>query len=481
MATESNIAEGNTIVVSENVEYRQKLFTTPSYKYNAQFSNTFGQPINLGVSSTPVTINLPPDVFNLGGAYLDYTVTLPAPATPPGENRYIWIHSQFAREIGHLQYYGGNGQYIVDIDNLQNYLDITVKKETSLEDFLSLDPILNEVGQSNSPVNVVPALRNSTFQTTNTPNGPTHESSVNYLEPGYFYVGEINTEVKYKVQIPLRMIKNSFLSCNKNIYFGQNTYLKLYFGPLSKICYISSSNNNPSAGVKSDYASGVPGEYPRIENLQLMLPIEKNENIRSSLINKVATSGFSYLIPYIQSFKNPNQGSTQNISIQFNIDNGKYLQKVYHSIYNNQENLDTAYDHSNVSRMNGADYRQKVLEYWTTLNGSKQQDITLNCTYDGGFLDYLQHKRQMRGSVLSTLNVFQYNWYHCDDYTSFGAEYDQKNEGTLYGGIPMSIASLTWGFVGQKMRDTDNNAFQHYTWAVFLKTLTVKAGVVLVE
>ena len=254
--------------------------------------------------------------------------------------------------------------YIVDINQLQNYMDIIVKRETDREDFLSLDPSLNEVGQSNSVVNVVPALRNANNTTTNLVPFAANPSSVNYTEPGYFEVGALGNgalagNVTYNVSVPLHLIKNSFFSCKKEIYCSQTTYLKLYFGPVSKICYLSTSNASPSAGVRSSY-SGV-GE---IQNLQLMLPIETNENIRSMLMNTVAQGGLSFVIPYTQAFKNNNTGPSQTISIQFDQTLGKHLQKVIHSLYNNQEDMDTAYDHSNNNVISGVnDYlvNQKVL------------------------------------------------------------------------------------------------------------------------
>ena len=41
----------------------------------------------------------------------------------------------------------------------------------------------------------------------------------------------------------------------------------------------------------------------------------------------------------------------------------------------------------------------------------------------------------------------------------------------------MSVAPLTWSFVGVSFRSTQN-AFQHYTWFVFVKKLTMAPGVV---
>ncbi|HRP37329.1 MAG TPA: hypothetical protein PLS50_05985, partial [Candidatus Dojkabacteria bacterium] len=75
---------------------------------------------------------------------------------------------------------------------------------------------------------------------------------------------------------------------------------------------------------------------------------------------------------------------------------------------------------------------------------------------------------------------YQYNWFHCDDFTDFGAKYDQNSKSVLISGIPMSVAPLTWSFVGLTMRP-GNNSFQHYTWCVFTKKLTMTVGTVLVQ
>jgi len=145
--------------------------------------------------------------------------------------------------------------WIVDLDNLQNYLDILLKKELELDEFLSND-LLTGFSQSNTVVNVIPALRTATVAVTNTPDGASNPSNINYNEPAYFQVGGISGavavgNVQYNVQFPLRLIKNTAFAVDKNMYFGQTTYLKVYFGPLSKICYSSTSNNNPSAGTKT--------------------------------------------------------------------------------------------------------------------------------------------------------------------------------------------------------------------------------------
>ena len=386
--------------------------------------------------------------------------------------------------------------------NLQNYLDIVLKKEMEEQEFLS-NSGLTGLSVSNSVVNVVPALRNANLTSTPNPAGlAANPSTLNYTEPAYWQVSSVagtgaNAGMSYVVQFPLKFIRNTLFSIDKNLYFAQTTYLKCYFGPTSKICYASTSNANPSAGTKASYLPQYPASIgpssnalaPYLNgvtaiNFQLMLAVETNQDLRTMTINKVATSGLSYLIPYVQAYKNSNTGTTQNISIQLDQGNGRSFMKVYHAPYNSQEDFDTMYDHANTGFVSGAAYNsanQKVLTYYTQLNGKRNQDITLDCTYNGPFTDYMQHKRQLKGGVLGHLNVYQQNWFHCDDWTDFGSRYDQDNTGELVSGIPMSVAPLTWSFIGLTMNAANITSYQHYTWFVFIKKLTMTPGTVLVQ
>ncbi len=489
MASQSAIAEGANIVSADQINYQQKLYSHPNYRFEPQFNNSFGQPIVLGSSQTPVTINVPPECFNLSQSYLVYSVNIPPTATA---TNYLWYALNALKEISHIQYYAGSSMYIVDIDNLQNYLDVLLKKELSSDEFESLDPMTG-VSVNNSVINVVPAYRNS-----NTTAAPAtlgaNPSNLNYVEPGYFGVSTQGGSVTYNVQFPLRLIKNSLFSIDKTIYFGQTTYLKLYFGPTSKIVYQSTSNNNPSAGTNSSYtaAAGTNASIGAVSgnvgytlpqtaiNLQLMLAVETNNDLRTMLINKVQSEGLSYLIPYVQAFKNSNQGTAQNISIQLDQGNGRSLMKVYHALYNSQEDLDTMYDRANNATIGGvyAAANQKIQTYYTQLNGQRVQSLTLDSTGAGPYTDYMSHRKQLRGSIIRNVNIYQYNWFHCDDWSDFGPRYDQQNVGELISGIPMSVSPLTWSFIGVVLR---NSTFNHYTWFVFVKKLTMSPGTVTVQ
>ena len=308
MASQSAIAEGDSVVTADQINYNQNMFYHPSYRFTPIFGNSFGQPIVLGSSQVPQTLNLPPEVFNLAQSYLLYSVNLLLHSA----TTFIWYAQQALKEISHIQFYSGSNMWIVDLDNVQNYLDIVLKKELEQDEYLCMDPLLSGFGSNNSLVNVVPASRNSNNAITNTANLQGNPSYVNYTESSYYQVGALGTGVSYQVQFPLRLIKNTAFSVDKNMYFGQTTYMKVYFGPTSKICYASTSNSHPSAGNKAAYAPansatiGPPyagGAYTApvtAINFQLMLAVETNQDLRTMIMNQVQSSGLSYLIPHVQ-------------------------------------------------------------------------------------------------------------------------------------------------------------------------------------
>lgn len=489
MASQSAIAtphllDGKPVVSADSLNYRQKEFSHSSYRFNPQYSNTFGANVNLSASQTPVTINIPPEVFNLSESFLMFTVTLPGLAA-----NYIWTYEDTIGEISHIQFYAGSNQYIVDVDNLQNYGKIIFKKEQSYPEYMSQDA-LNSCGAVNN-LGVLGNMRNTSvipFAPAATNIVP---SSLTGFEPQYFSVGTIDGAVTYNVMFPLKMIKNTLFAMDKNVYFGQVTYMKIYFGPLSKIAGTSGSPLGPSVLANIAYANPV---QPTITQVQLMLAIESNPDIRTSMINKVASSGQQLYIPYVQAYKNSGSGASQNISIQFDIGNGRSLQKVIHSPFSSVEAGDTAYDNSNVDPLlygTGAAFLanivQKVTQYYTQLNGRRLQDITILCTagytpatntYVGpGLYDYLLHKKQLRGSVMMNANIYQFNWFHCDDFAEWGSYYDQGNQAELLSGLPMGPLPLTWTFVGSM---TASYPFNHYTWAVFTKLLTMSPQLITV-
>jgi len=471
MATESQLGKAaeKPAVTSKTLDYEQKLFRHSTYNYVPQFPNTYGQTIALGTSQSFSVIQIPPEVFNLSRSYLVFTLNLPAVA-----NNYIWTYADVIGPIAHLQHYCSVNQWIVDLDNANKYLK-AIKSNMSMQELMTMDPS-SGMSCSNSLANVVPALRNGGSIGIVGGAGPA-PSEKNFIEPAYFNVGALNTAVTVNYNIPLSIYKDTMLAIDKDMYYGVQSYLKIYWDVLSRICYMSTSNANPSAGALADYT----GVAPNISNLQLMLALESAPPVIAHVKQQI-TSGLEYMIPFAQNNKVSNSGSTQSITQQLDMGLGHSLAKVLHQVYNNTEENDTAYDCANngnlVTNANADNSaNQKVLAFYSQLNGSRETDLTLltNNTQGGqpGYLDYMIMKRRLKGSCLESLNSFQYNWVYARDYCDWGAEGNFEGRDELISGIPLGTAPLVWTFYGQSMVARN---YQHYQWYIFYRKLKLNGN-----
>jgi len=448
--SEVGLAAHSNVVTAEQQDYSQRLYSHGSYRYQTVFPNTFGTTISIQSGQNPVTLQLPIECFNLSQSYLFMTLTIPKTGTA---GQFIWNYDDVMYGlISQIQHYANTNKYIVDLNQLQNYLKVIMKKEVAFTDFLSNDSIAGFY-PNNSLVSAVPAIR--------------HDGSVsfmNYTEPAYLRVGADNADVTYNVMLPLRFIKNTLFSVDRDIYYGQLSYIKLMMGPIAKVAFASTNNANPSTGVINYPANLVP----TVSNLQLFLAVQSDEGMKSALKGKFS-QGLTYAIPWTYAFKNSNGNTAQNITIQFDLGSGQALNKIIHSVFNNTESVNTAYDNSNID---GA----KVKTYYTQLNGRRLQDITIDCQSSSGlYTDYMQQKRMLKGSVLTSRNIYQYNWFHCDDFTEMPAVANQSDMNNVISGIPLGPMPIQWTFVGVSMA---NATFQHYTYAVFSKKLMVSPTMV---
>lgn len=445
-------------VLAPAVDYKQSLYSHGNSQFVQVYSNQYGSAINLNAGQTPIVFNLPSEVMNFGQSHLMYQVFLPGVAA-----NYIWYAADTVAEITHIQLYGASNQFIADFDNLNVYMKIAAKRETSFEDYLS-NSAMNRLYPADSLNNVVPALRILSGSTAPQP------SSRNYTEPAYFAVGGLGADVTLQCQIPLQMLKNCILSVDKNLYFNQVVYLKIFFGPIGRVAYQSTSNTNPGAGAPAAYLGAAT-----INNLQLMLAVETDQEVRGKLINQVQTSGMSMIIPYVQSYVNTVQtGSSQQINIQLDAGSGKTLMKMYHSVFSNFSTLTPTlmYDCSNLPIVGSTTTNQKVMQYYTNLNNRRNQNITVDCTTGGFYTDYLNQKNLLKGSVIADRDQMQYNWCHIDDWSGFTPEYIQEGNNEQISGVPLGNVPITWTFVGTSMTSA---AYTHYSYGIFTKRLTIGA------
>jgi hypothetical protein len=289
----------------------------------------------------------------------------------------------------------------------------------------------------------------------------------------------------------LKMLKNTIFELEKDIYMPGISYMKIYFAPIQKVCYMSTSNASPSAGVPTAWAPATAGQNVSIgpgsittgASLTLYLAVETNKNARQEAMNRVNSGAMKMFMPYTMCYKNANSGANQNINIPIDQGQGLSIRKVIHTIFNGNnaagEALDTAYDCSNMT--NSATNPFKCSTFYTSYNSTRIQNVNIDMTVAANlFLDYLLQKRTLRGSVMQNWNIYQYSWFWCDDFCGFGPKYDQDNNNELVGGLSLGPTQAVWTFYGLTMAATNNN-FQHYTFITYTKELSISPTIVEVK
>jgi len=239
------------------------------------------------------------------------------------------------------------------------------------------------------------------------------------------------------------------------------------------------------------------------------------------LRSRILTGGMSVLIPYVYQYKtNISNASSQTVTLRFNRGNGSRLKKIYHSVFNNNETVSTGlvttagnqrviptgYDNDNRAVIyggwNGANNnagnvtnRSKVQVFYTMLDNERLQEFNLVCAdYD----DYMLLKDRLKGSVIQSADMFYYNWFWMEDFSGLEDKtIEPANSEVLESGLDLSV-ERKWDFYAQQVNsvaagdaDTELNSvnaansnggsYNHYTFAITQKTLTVSsAGITVI-
>lgn len=457
------------------LNYRKAIYNHPSYRYNKVLMQTGGNSITFSqAGGSEYIFEIPVSTFNLSKSYFTMQVRLPTGPNPG----YNWLYQNTCPFFRQIQLYTRGGQYICDLNEAANYLKIVVNAETKLEEFLTFP--MNEYAQNVAlgAAQATPGLigAGSFFQRNNStlanyqggdarPGMGVVGSTMAYTEPKYVLrstveAGGNESVMVVNFRIPLGLIKNTIFELDKDLYFGEVILLRLVTHAYTKIFYTGTNAANPDTGNNAAAAA------PTSADVALYVAVEKDLNIVNQLMNQMQTSGIQLVIPYVWYSKfNPGGATTsQNVSIRYNRGQGVRLRKIYHSVFHNTESSNTAYDHNNV---NGA----KVVEYYTLLNNNRLQEFNVDCTH---LDDYSLVKDKIEGSVLQEADIYQYNWFHLEDFTGI-YEIDPEDKNNIIVGLPLETEQK-WDFYSR----TANAQYNHYTYAIVERNLSISpAGVVV--
>jgi hypothetical protein len=237
-------------------------------------------------------------------------------------------------------------------------------------------------------------------------------ASVNYLEARQVYHHPlVNDPIPAKRKVlRLGRILNNFLELNKNSYIPEVLTLEIEWAP-NKIGYTTTSA--PSFPVAGQAAFDSAGNGISISNIQMYHCVETDGNLILQL-EKQVQAGLKIPVPVTTIDRLQMTGITADTPWSKDIflnpgTHGGNTQKIVTCVNNiNEAASHLMYDRDNT---NGS----KVKTYRTKLNDNDIQQFSISCLSDMNE-SYQLHKEQLEHSPTLNQNMFEYFWFHCDDW-----------------------------------------------------------------
>jgi hypothetical protein len=440
-------SSSSSTVFSRELDYAPSEYNHPSYRMNRIFQQTGGTNVIIPVAGTVESIfELPTKAFSLPDSYITGIATPTAAGASPNFN-FFFETTHLASEI---YLYTRSGRYLANITNLHNVLKVMRPSHTDYKEFVTSDPLER--------------LYPTATPGTTALGGQRMDNSVMerpYTEMQYLRISADGTATPVVPFIfRLSAIKESIFALKKALLFPEVILMRVVWGPANHFMSVSTSATSTITGT------GVPAGPVTITNMSLYLATETNPEVLSGLQGQIMSGGLKIHFPFITVNKYTATAATnQVVSIRIGRDKGEILKKVIHSVFHGTETTYTALDHSNVD---GA----KVASYYTMLDSVRLQEYTPVCAspYD----DYALMKPMVKETAIASRNIFQYNWFHCDDFSGLTVA-DEKHlsvsKDNLLSGLPLSV-ERTWVFAAT----TANSAFNHYTFIITYRTVLITAS-----
>ena len=454
-------------VIPPTLNFKTVEKASPSYTYlkvpiNSIPSGKFDLSFT---AQTLIDFKLPNKVVNLARSYLGYVNTYAA----EGAGANAWVPEDTTDlGIANTSLMSTQGFDVMNLNYTTNFLKIGAKLGTSRKDIIDNGPIgdglyLNNqiTGNNYYPVPIAVQANN----VYNIPAGNKILALQNTNEVQYLSTtsGVAVGLVKCR-QFPLSFFKDTILSLDKDVYFGPEAdmFLRMMVG--GNKCGFNSviqtdPNSTPLPLIQANST---------ITDMYLYLCVENNPQVIESVMDNFHRNKLIVQIPYTVAIKTNSPASTvDNVTIQLTKNNGKYLKKIVHTLWNGTEAANTNFDMSNWNA-------SKIQTYNTYLDATQLQPQLVNCSQPiPGALnsnDYALNKRIMRDSALVGLSQYQVNWFHCDMFYD-DAQSDRLEGNNLSQGLPMND-NHTWQFAGTSALATTIN---NYTFITYSRDLLVNS------
>jgi len=353
----------------------------------------------------------PSQVFNLSKSFLEADIVIPT----AGANRSNVAHTGFCSYIDQIEYLDASGKQLVWIQNPQYYTKIVFPACTSQQDFLSnslptnATTVANTAGYKTTLIN-----RSNVVGTAIDGGGVPTSLNADIVSGGVLeaytglqhgIVSGANTALAVRIQMPLSYFYGTLFACNKDLFFGQTTIIRITWNQGAKMGYtMATADGTAPASLAT---------VPVLSNGRIRLAQQANPISAESIKKKVISEGLHLNVPFVWTYKytlpTGADNTTQSFVRKINKGHGQRLLRVWTSQFNIAGDAGGAYYCQN---QNFAD--AMYTQVWAQLDGVNLQENNL-INNNGELYEFLQQK--IDKSAGGSVNQFLSSPYMLNDWT----------------------------------------------------------------
>jgi len=206
--------------------------------------------------------------------------------------------------------------------------------------------------------------------------------------------------VRYRLD--LAAIVGTILAVDKDMHFGTNLQLQIYFKPRANWGFFSTVDTTTIVPTESTAVA--------VSNYYLYMAEDINDEITLPMINQVRTNGASVYVPYTVSSQFSTDGTAGYASSNIPLVPGEGL-RLKRILTNAILSSNTLSSTANTFNVNGA----KVTALQSYLDSKPLQDQELKLL-DSDIYNYLSDKCKDSCALLSE-RTFEENFFWCDDFS----------------------------------------------------------------
>jgi hypothetical protein len=443
-------------IVSDELNFKHATAAHGTYQWQKIYPQEGQQNYPVTASQGPTnTFQLPANVMNLGKSDLVFTFQ----TATQGAGNYSWINVNGSQFIQQINLSTRSGTQILQLNDVDRYLNLTLRKESKLEDVLTWDTV--------SPYTAAGA--GTSFFEGLSPSNATLSNSVRLdntamVKPGmeceYVVAGAANSATYVDCKIGMDKIHDTILALNRDTYWrGEILVLQVLFNNLNNICYLGTSGTNPTTGAA--VATGAA----QIMNPYFYLAVEVDPAIQQAIITKFSSAeGASFKTGYVyrNSLSLPQGGN--NLQITYNSGQGSHIKKIYWGVYTTGAATNFVYDHSNLANA-------RITSFQTLINTKPIQNFLFSPAAGD---DWILYRNKTRSRDILSFNEYLYNWCYCDDFTSdrsiLNTVYPDIPTGNIVDGIPLMHGEIIY-----QVNASSAAALTNYVFTIIQREIKVNA------